>query len=130
VASPSKLLYLQDIDLFGFMAFHESDPEIRSHIALVYSKDEEMRWNHIQASTKFALHLKSFTPYTILPFEDVAAEPGDHVFVLEQGGWNWIEQALASEHGEQTYLGKLGGNDVVSVHFPAAVATTVAQPTQ
>ena len=120
MASPSNLLYLQDIDLFGFIAFHEPDAYVRSHMALVYSRDEEMRWNHIDASTSFALHLKSFAPYTILPYESLATQPGEHIFVVEQGGWNWIEQAFVAEHVEMKHIGKLGGNDVLSVRFPSS----------
>jgi hypothetical protein len=117
-ASPSKLLYLQDIDLFGFMAYYEPDANVRSHLALVYSRDEEMRWNHFDTSSLIVLHMKSFTPYTILPYESLATQPGAHIFVVEQGGWNWIEQAFAAEHVELKYVGKLGGNDVLSVRFP------------
>ncbi len=117
-ASPSKLLYLQDIDLFGFMAYYEPDANVRSHLALVYSRDEEMRWNHFDTSSLIVLHMKSFTPYTILPYESLATQPGAHIFVVEQGGWNWIEQAFAAEHVELKSVGKLGGNDVLSVRFP------------
>ena len=119
LASPSKLLYLQDIDLFGFMDYYEPDADVRSHMALVYSMDEEMRWNHIDASI-FVIHLKSFTSYTILPYEGIATQPGEHIFVVEQGGWNWIEQAFAAEHVDLKYVGKLGGNDVLSVRFPSS----------
>ncbi len=123
-ASPSKLLYLQDIDLFGFMAYYEPDADVRSHMALVYSRDQEIRWNHSDASSLTALHLKSFTPYIILPYEGLTTQPGEYVFVVEQGGWNWIEHAFASEHVELKYVGKLGGNDVVSVRFPHSAAAT------
>ena len=118
MASPSKLLYLQDIDLFGFMEYYEPDADVRSHMALVYSRHQEIRWNHSDASSLTALHLKSFTTYTILPYESLATQPGEHIFVVEQGGWNWIEQAFAAEHVELKYVGKLGGNEVVSVRFP------------
>ncbi len=65
------------------------------------------------------IHLKSFTSYTILPYEGIATQPGEHIFVVEQGCWNWIEQAFAAEHVDLKYVGKLGGNDVLSVRFPS-----------
>jgi hypothetical protein len=120
MASPSKLLYTQDIDLFAFMAYYEPNAEVRSHIALVYSMAEDMRWNHSDTDSRIVLHLKSFTPYTILPYENLATQPGEHIFVVEQGGWNWIEQVFAAEHVELKLVGKVGGSDVMSVRFPAA----------
>ena len=119
MASPSQLLYTQDIDLFGLFIYHEPDPEVRSHLALVYSGDEEMRWNHIDSDSRIVLHLKEFTNYTIVPYEGLAAQPGPHIFVVDEGGWNWIAQALAHEHAGLRFIGKIGGNDVVSVSFPA-----------
>jgi hypothetical protein len=118
LASPSKLLYTQDTDIFGFATYYESDADVRSHIALVYSKDEEMRWNHIDTASRIVLHLKSFTPYTILPYEGLASQPGQHIFVIEQWGWDWTRQAFAAEHAEVTPIGQAFGCEVVSVRFP------------
>jgi len=117
MASPSKLLYTQDIDLFGFVAYHERDAVVRSHMALVYSTDEDMRWNHSDASSLTAFHLKSVQHYTILSYENVKSEPGEHIFVVDQGGWNWIAQALAAESVEVKPIGRAFGCEVVSVRF-------------
>lgn len=118
MASPSKLLYTQDIDFFGFASYYEPDADARSRLVLAYSRDEEMRWSHIDASTRFALHLKSLTSYTILPYESLSTQPGEHIFVVSQGGWNWIQQAFAAEHVEVRPIGNLAGSEVVSVRFP------------
>jgi 4-amino-4-deoxy-L-arabinose transferase-like glycosyltransferase len=118
MASPSKLLYTQDIDLFGFAQFNEPDGDVRSHMALVYSMDQEMRWNHSATSSRIVLHLKSVQPHTILSYENVKTEPGEHIFVVDQGGWNWIEQAFAAEHVQVKPIGTAFGCEVVSVRFP------------
>jgi hypothetical protein len=118
MASPSKLLYTQDIDFFGFASFYEPDADVRSRLALVYSRDEEMRWSHSDTSSLIVLHMKSFTPYTILPYESLASQPGEHIFVVSHGGWNWTDQAFTAEHVEVTPIGQIFGSDVVSVRFP------------
>jgi len=118
LASPSKLLYTQDIDFFGFASYYEPDTDVRSRLALVYSRDEEMRWNHSDDDSLNVLHLKSFAPYTILPYESLATQPGDHIFVISHGGWNWTDQAFADEHVEVMFLGNTFGSELVSVRFP------------
>ena len=118
LASPSKLLYTQDIDFFGRASYYEPDASVRSHMALVYSNSEEMRWNHIDTDSTLILHLKSISNYTILPYESLAAQPGEHIFVVSQGGWNWIEQAFEAEHVEVKSIGNVIGSEVVSVRFP------------
>ena len=124
MASPSKLLYTQDIDLFGFAPLYSPDADMREHMALVYSRDEEMRWNHTDMGSMTVLHLKSFTPYTILPYESLASQPGEHIFAVSQGGRNWIEQAFAAEHVEVKSIGNVAGREVVSVRFPNSAAAT------
>jgi len=120
LASPSKLLYTQDIDLFGFASLYGPDADMREHMALVYSRDEEIRWHHTDVGSLTVLHLKSFTPYTILPYESLITQPGEHIFAVSQGGRNWIEQAFAAEHVEVKPIGNVAGRDVVSVRFPGA----------
>ena len=118
LASPSKLLYTQDTDLLGFASLYGPDADVRQHMALVYSKDEELRWNHIDTASRIVLHLKSFTPYTILPYEGLTTQPGQHIFVIEQWGWDWTRKAFAAEHAEVIPIGQAFGCDVVSVRFP------------
>ena len=118
MASPSKLLYTQDIDFFGLASYYEPDADVRSRLALVYSRDEEMRWEHSDTSSMIVLHMKSFTPYTILPYESLTTQPGDHIFVVSHGGWNWTDQAFAAEHVVVRPIGNLAGSEVVSVRFP------------
>jgi hypothetical protein len=121
LASPGKLLYTQDIDLFGFTSLYGPDADMRQHVALVYSRDQELRWNHTDMGSVTVLHLKSFTPYTILPYESLTTQPGEHIFAVSQGGRNWIEQAFAAEHVEVKSIGNVAGREVVSVRFHGSV---------
>lgn len=118
MASPTKLLYTQDIDLFGLVAFHETDPSVSPHMALVYSTDEEMRWNHSETDSRIVEHLMAVGRYTIVPYESVLKEPGEHLFVVTHGGWNWLDQALASGQLQVTPVGRAFGGEVVSVRVP------------
>jgi hypothetical protein len=120
LASPSRLLYTQDIDLFGFASLYGPDAGMREHMALVYSRDEEIRWHHTDVGSLTVLHLKSFTPYIVLPYESLNTQPGEHIFAVSQGGRNWIEQAFAAEHVEVKPIGNVAGRDVVSVRFPGS----------
>lgn len=122
MASPSGLLYFHDIDLFGFAACYLPDDSVRSRLALVYSSNQELRWNRTDVSSRLVLHLKSLTSYTIVPYESLAAQPGDRIFVVTQGGWNWVDKAFAAEHVLEKPIGSLAGAEVVSVHLPPAAA--------
>jgi len=119
MASPTQMLYTQDIDLVGFLAFHDADAKVLQHVALVYSVDEEMRWNHSETDSRIVENLKSFAPYTILPYEAVMKEPVGRVFVLTHGGWNWIDKAFANGQVTAEPVGEAFGAEVVRVVQPS-----------
>ena len=114
---PAHMLYTQDIDLLGFVAFHDADADMLRHIGLVYSEAEEMRWLQSETDSKIVAHLKTFAPYTIIPYERVIHEPGEHLFVVTHGGWNWLDRAFASGQLQVTPIGQAFGGDVVSVRL-------------
>jgi len=45
-------------------------------------------------------------------------QPGAHIFGRRQGAGTGLNRPSAAEHVELKYVGKLGGNDVLSVRFP------------
>jgi hypothetical protein len=118
LASPGKSFYTQDIDLFSFVTYYAPDTDISSRLKLVYSREEEMRWNHNDTSTRIEIHMKSFTPFPIVPFESLATQPGGSLFVMTTGGWIWTDKAFASEPQKVKYIGQAYGFNVVSVRFP------------
>ena len=92
------MLYTQDIDLVGFLAFHETD---RGRALGMWRwcirVDEEMRWNHSETDSRIVRELEIAShPYTILPYESVMKQPVGSVFVVTHGGWNWLDKAFAS----------------------------------
>jgi hypothetical protein len=77
-----------------------------------------MRWNHSETDSRIVMNLKTFAPYTILPYESVIKEPGEHLFVVTHGGWNWTDKAFASGQVQVIPVGEAFGSEVVSVRGP------------
>jgi 4-amino-4-deoxy-L-arabinose transferase-like glycosyltransferase len=117
LASPSQLLYIQDIGHFEVASYYEPDLIVGSHMALLYSRDEELRWDQHDTVSLTAMHMRAFTGFPIVSYEQLRAQPGPHVLVLFHSGWDWTDQALAEDRAEITPLGPAVGGDVVSVRF-------------
>ena len=117
LSSPTGLLYIQDMGTFDTASFYEPDPGIRSRITLVYSAKEELLWDKHDTASLTAEHMRHFTAFRILPYAQLSAEPGPHVFVLKHDGWNWTDQAFAAAHASITPLGTAMRNDAASVDF-------------
>jgi 4-amino-4-deoxy-L-arabinose transferase-like glycosyltransferase len=117
LSSPSGLLYLQELGTFEVASYYEPDPDVRSRMALVYSSNQELRWSQRDTESLTAFHMRSFTGFPIVPYEQLSTESGNHVFVLLHSGWNWTDQALAAEHAEITPLGPVMGGDAAVIQF-------------
>jgi hypothetical protein len=79
-----------------------------------------MRWNQSETDSRIVADLKTFAPQTILPYESVINEPGEHLFVVTHGGWNWADKAFASGQVQVTPIGEAFGAEIVSVRGPLA----------
>ena len=98
LSSPNGLLYIQDMAAFDFATFYEPDPDVRSRIALVYSREQELRWDHHDTTTLTAMHMSNFADFHIVPYKSLVTQPGDHVFALFQNvGWDWTDQAFLTD---------------------------------
>jgi hypothetical protein len=86
-------------------------------LALVYSPVEEIRWRSRDTNSLTALNMKSFTQFTIAPYESLTTQPGDHIFLLYHDGWNWTDQAFAVDHAQVTPIGKMLQGDTAAVRF-------------
>jgi Dolichyl-phosphate-mannose-protein mannosyltransferase len=120
MASPSRLLYFQNhLNYFLVASYYEPDPEVRSHLAFVYnSMDQEMLLYHHDTLNLLATNLRQFTRLNIFPYESVATEPGNHIFVATVDPlWEWTEKAITSAHGNVNPIGPGLEGNVVSVHF-------------
>jgi hypothetical protein len=117
LSSPSGLLYLQEMGTFEVASYYEPDPLVRSRMALIYSSNQELLWSRRDTESLTALHMRNFTGFPIVPYEQLTTEPGDHIFVLLHSGWNWTDQAFAAGHAEITPLGPAMGGDAANVQF-------------
>jgi 4-amino-4-deoxy-L-arabinose transferase-like glycosyltransferase len=119
LASPSQLLYIQDIGHFEVASYYEPDLIVGSHMALLYSRDEELRWDQHDTVSLTAMHMRAFTGFPIVSYEQLRTQPGPQILVLFHSGWDWTDQALAKSGAQITPLGPAMGSDAVSVRFPS-----------
>jgi 4-amino-4-deoxy-L-arabinose transferase-like glycosyltransferase len=118
LASPTQLLYIQDMGHFEVASYYEPDLIVASHMALLYSRDEELRWDQHDTISLTAMHMRAFTGFTIVPWDQLRTQPGPHILILIHGGWDWTDQALTKAHAQITPLGPAMGGDAVSIAFP------------
>jgi hypothetical protein len=123
--SPSGLLYTQDMATFFFTRFYEPDPEIRSRLALVVSREEELRIMHQDTYWLQGTHLAQCADSRTVAYESIAAEPGQHIFIQLHDEFQWINTTLAASQAKVRYLGPAYGpvdpayaGDFVAVTFP------------
>jgi hypothetical protein len=117
LSSPTGLLYVQDMGTFDKASFYEPDPDLRSRITLVYSAKQELLWDKHDTASLTAEHMRHFTSFRIVPYEQLSTEPGPHIFVLKHDGWNWTADAFADAHDNITPLGPAMQGDAASVQF-------------
>jgi len=120
MASPTKLMYIVNTWKFSQASYYEPDPVVRSHLVLVYSEEQELRWNHGDTGALTGLHMQSFTGLPIVPFETLDKQPGDNMMVVYSGmnrTDDWSAKALAADHASVNPLGRFAGGEVMSVRF-------------
>lgn len=118
LALPDSHVYIQDMGHFEVASYYEPDPEIRSRLALLYSHDNELRYDLHDTASLTAEHMQHFTGFTIVSYAQLKATPGEHVLVLYHSGWDWTDQALAADNAHALVLGPALDGDAVAVHFP------------
>jgi 4-amino-4-deoxy-L-arabinose transferase-like glycosyltransferase len=114
---PDSHLYIQDMGHFEVASFYEPDPEVRQRMALLYSRDEELKYDLHDTASLTAEHMQHFTGFTIVPFTQLKSAPGGHMLVLYHSGWDWTDQALAANKARITPLGSAMGGDIVQVQL-------------
>jgi hypothetical protein len=86
-------------------------------MALFYSREQELRWDLHDTASLTAEHMRHFTGFTIVPYAQLRATPGEHMLVLYHSGWDWTDEALAAEASQVTPLGSALDGDLVLVSF-------------
>jgi hypothetical protein len=102
---------------FEVDSFYEPDPAVRSRLALLYSRPEELKWDRHDTASLTAMHMQHFTGFTIVPWEQLKQQPGEHLLVLYHSGWDWTDGALATEGVHQSPLGPALEGDATSLRF-------------
>ena len=116
-AMPDSHLYIQDMGHFEVASYYQPDPEVRSRIALLYSHDDELRYDRHDTASLTAEHMQRFTAFPIVPYAELKATPGGHFLVLYHSGWDWTDQALAADNARVTALGPALDGDAVAAEF-------------
>ncbi len=115
---PDQHLYIQDMGRFELASYYERDPEIRSRLALLYSRPEELRYDLHDTASLTAEHMQHFTAFPIVSYAQLKATPGAHMLILYHSGWDWTDQALAADHLHITPLGGALDGDAVLLDSP------------
>ena len=116
-AGEDRTLYIQDMGWFLTASYYEPDADVRSQLALVYSSDEELRWDRHDTMALTAMHMQHFTGFRIVPYETVRGMAGEHVFMLIHSGWNFTDEAFVADRARVRPVGKAMRGDVVGVRF-------------
>jgi hypothetical protein len=127
LASPDRLIYFQSMRVFDAANYYEPDPDIRARFTLVYSREQELRWKGFDTIALTATHMQAFTGLRVLPYESLALEPGEHVFVSARGDLDWADEAFAASQARVTPLAPALGGVVETVNFGRAPGDPAAR---
>ena len=114
---PDRRLYVQDMGAFEEDRYYEPDANVKARMTLVYSTDEELRWNRHDTMALTAMHLQHFTTLPVEAYEHVRMLPGEQLFVLRHTGWDWTDQAFAAEGAQVRVIGHAFDGDLALVTF-------------
>lgn len=117
LSMPDSHLYIQDMGRFEVASYYEPDPEVRSRITLLYSHEDELRYDRHDTASLTAEHMRHFTGFHIVPYAQLKAAPGEHFLVLFHSGWDWTDQALAADHAHVTALGPALDGDAAVIQI-------------
>lgn len=122
---PDRKLYIQDFECFAATRYYEANADVRSRTVLLYSHEQEVKWNQVGIIAETALNLHDFADIPIASYESIVSSPGAHMFVdfvqpatrlgLSRN-WNWLGLALAADHADVRLIGSgfRGSNDIPS----------------
>ncbi|HTU63999.1 MAG TPA: hypothetical protein VMF89_36285 [Polyangiales bacterium] len=117
LALPDSHIYIQDMGHFEVASYYEPDAEMRSRLALLYSREDELRYDLHDTASLTAEHMQHFTGFSIVSYAQLKAMGGDHVLVLYHSGWDWTDQALAADKAQVVPLEPALEGDAVAVRF-------------
>ena len=119
LSAPDHLIWFEEGGSFQVMAYYEPDPEVKAHLAMFYSADEEMRFRGRETESLATTHLLKYTTLHFVPYEEFRASQGPHVVVVHpQEQWDWSTDAFAADGAAVAPMGQAFDGDAVLVRFP------------
>jgi 4-amino-4-deoxy-L-arabinose transferase-like glycosyltransferase len=119
-ADPNARLYEQSLGNFFVDSFYVPDVALRSRITLLYDANREVFWLKHDTYSISAVNMQHFTKLPIVAYDQMEREPGSHLLVQFQDGWNWTDKATSLDHALVTPLGTSFAGEAVSVQWPQA----------
>jgi hypothetical protein len=116
-AQPDRNIYFQDLGAWEVASQYEPNADLRSRLVLVYSYDNEMRYEQHDTMYLTATHTQHFSPQPILSYDVLQQTPGEHTFATFHSGWNWTPQAFQEEGAQVDDLGPAFGGELDAVRF-------------
>ncbi|MEO6805988.1 MAG: glycosyltransferase family 39 protein [Edaphobacter sp.] len=116
-AMADRNIYFQDLGMWEVASLYEPDPELRSRLVLVYSRNEEMSRRGHDTMYLTAVHTKRFSDQPIVSYDDLRKMPGEHAFATFHSGWSWTDDAFADEAAHVEPMGEAFDGDLVKVQF-------------
>jgi len=116
--SPTAPLYEQSLGNFFVDSYYTPDPALRARITLLYNPQREIFFLQHDTYSISARNLTHFTPLPVVNYDQLMTEPGPHLLIQWQDGWNWTDKAAAVEHATVTPLGPSFGGQAISLQWP------------
>ncbi|MGA7158447.1 MAG: glycosyltransferase family 39 protein [Acidobacteriaceae bacterium] len=128
-ANPTAPLYEQSLGNFFVDSFYTPNPALRARITLLYNAQRELFWLKHDTYSISAANLQHFTNLPTADYDTLLHQPGPHLLVQWQDGWNWTDKAAADAHAIVTPLGPSFGGQAVSVEWTQPRLSPAVTPT-
>jgi hypothetical protein len=119
--SPNERIFIQDFNYFYLSTYYNPDPTIRQRISLLYSKQQELRWEQHDTFYVTAVNMLTFAPLSGTSYADFVNHPRPLV-VLRSGGVSWIAKVLEASHTKLKPIASGLGGRLVRLTTPPAQA--------
>jgi hypothetical protein len=116
-ASSDHNIYIQENKEWEVANQYEPDPELKKRLVLVYSENEELKWNRQDTTTLAALNTMQIASMPIASYDALEKQPGDHYFAIFDTTACWERKAFAQEAKQIEFVGDALGGKVYRVRF-------------
>lgn len=117
---PRLPIYTINPAAYQIQGYYSLDADVRSRIALMYSKQQEIEKAHSNYLSMTCSNMKANGSPRVTTFESLQAEGGVHLMLLSHVPGDWTDAALRESHASIRSLGPMFGYDLSAVLFPDA----------